>query len=197
MLHGESDHSSEILLAEWLCGGNEIQIEDRVAKFTKWLGKLDVYPQKIRDFSILSSFEFKIYPVGPFPSPPQPSSWVYGHLPFAGLTAADDIFYRWEPFPVSKRIDQKKKTIAPGTFTAPLSEVPFMPTGFSAVARLALPGLLPACFRWELRPAPKTKSRCGASVPMYGQSGGGVEVVFPTGFKNTGPISNPVILPAL
>ena len=37
----------------------------------------------------------------------------------------------------------------------------------------------------------------GASVPLYGQSGGGVEVMFPKGTKNRGPIANPVVLPIL
>ncbi len=32
--------------------------------------------------------------------------------------------------------------------------------------------------------------RCGASFPLYGQSGGGVEVEFSKGFKNLGPIAN-------
>ncbi len=39
--------------------------------------------------------------------------------------------------------------------------------------------------------------RCGAVIPNYGQSGGGVEVFFPNGAANVGPIANPVIIPAM
>jgi hypothetical protein len=38
---------------------------------------------------------------------------------------------------------------------------------------------------------------CGASVPLNGQSGGGVEVLFPKDFNNRGAIANPVILPVM
>ena len=56
------------------------------------------------------------------------------------------------------------------------------------MARYALPQLLPACWRYELRPPGNTAVHYGASVPLFGQSGGGVEVSFPSTFKNSGPI---------
>jgi hypothetical protein len=74
--------------------------------------------------------------------------------------------------------------------------VPFVTSGFGAVGRFALPSLSPACWRWELRPPPAIMFRCGASVPPYRQSGGGVEAEFPAGFVNVGAIASPVILPA-
>ena len=40
-------------------------------------------------------------------------------------------------------------------------------------------------------------TECGASVPLYGQSGGGVEVRFPTKATNRGPIPNPIVLPVM
>jgi hypothetical protein len=170
---------------------------DRSHLFEEWFRTLRMLDHSLENDRIISSMEFKLFPIGPFPNPPQPGQWTYGHLPFIGLTGTSDVYYRWEPWPSSKRINQATGMVAPGTFTAPLSEIPFMPTGFSAVARLALPGLLPACFRWELKPPPNTSTRCGASVPLYGQSGGGVEVAFQGGFHNVGPIANPVILPVL
>lgn len=170
---------------------------ERKELFSEWLAMLEPFERSLDEHQVVPYVQFRHFPIGPFPRPPQPRGWTYGHLPFIGVTGTDDIFYRWEPWPISKRIDQATGQVAPDTFTAPMSEVQFMPTGFSAVARLALPGLLPACFRWELRPPPFTHSRCGASVPMYGQSGGGVEVAFQNGFKNVGPIANPVVLPAL
>jgi len=129
--------------------------------------------------------------------PPSPPRAVYGHVPLFGLTKTDDVFYRYESFPTSRRINQSTLQVAPGTFAAPQSELPFMPTGLSAVARCALPSVMPARWRWEIQPVPGTPMRFGASVPLYGQSGGGVEVEFPNGTANRGPIANPVVLPIL
>ncbi len=88
-------------------------------------------------------------------------------------------------------------TIAKDTYAAPASEAPFAPTGFAAVARFALPNLMPACFRWELQPVAGTHLECGASVPLYGQSGGGVEVKFTSLTNNRCSIADPIVLPAL
>ncbi|MFK0207700.1 hypothetical protein [Agrobacterium sp. NPDC090283] len=182
----------------WARGDNPFDAPvNATQQFLAWIGELDELPQTITGFSVLPRVEFTLFPIGPFPQPPQPNSWTYGHLPFAGTTGTQEVYYRWEPWPVSRRIDQTGGIIAPDTFTAPMSEVQFMPTGFSAVARLALPQLLPACYRWEIRPPTNTPMRCGASVPMFGQSGGGVEVAFPNGFSNVGPIANPVVLSPL
>ncbi len=181
----------------WAQDNNSEDETDSIQPFSAWLAELEVLSLDLTDLQVIPRVEFTLFPTGPFTSPPQPGAWTYGHLPFAGTTGANEVYYRWEPWPISRRINQSKRTILSGTFTAPMSEVPFMPTGFSAVARLALPQLLPACYRWEVRPPANTPMRCGASVPMFGQSGGGVEVAFPGGFKNVGPIANPVVLPAL
>ncbi len=170
---------------------------ERNGLFREWLGTLGSFEHSFEGSRVVPSLQFRHFPIGPFSQPPQPNFWTYGHLPFIGVTGTDEVFYRWEPWPISRRINQNSGTVAAGTFTAPMSELQFMPTGFAAVARLALPGLLPACFRWELRPPSFTHTRCGASVPMYGQSGGGVEVAFQSGFRNVGPIANSVVLPAL
>lgn len=130
------------------------------------------------------------------PAPSRPAS-VYGHLPFGWRCGSNDVFYRCEPWPKSRRIDQGTRTIKHGTYACPASELPFIPTGFAAIARYALPNLTPACFRWELQPVAGTVLDCGASVPLYGQSGGGVEVFFRTNTSNRGPIANPIVLPAL
>ena len=187
----------EILSETWLSRDDHALETTREEQFADWLERLKPFEMPLQNSRIVPSIEFKLFPIGPFPQPPPPSQWTYGHLPFVGLTGADEVYYRWEPWPTSKRIHQITGKVVPGTFTAPMSELPFMPTGFSAVARLALPGLLPACFRWELQPPARTPTRCGAGVPMYGQSGGGVEVAFNDGFNNIGPIANPVVLPPL
>jgi hypothetical protein len=56
---------------------------------------------------------------------------------------------------------------------------------------------MPACYRYELQPDANTDIECGASVPLYGQSGGGVEVKFVKQTNNRCAIANPVVLPAL
>lgn len=102
-------------------------------------------------------------------------------------------------YPTSRKIDRSVNppTIAQDTYAAPASEAPFAVTGFAAVARFALPNLMPACFRYELQPVAGTLIECGASVPLYGQSGGGVEVKFTNLTNNRCAIADPIILPAL
>jgi hypothetical protein len=126
----------------------------------------------------------------PVPTPP-----FVIRLPIGDQTGADDVYYRYERFPTSRRVNQSKRTIEPETYAVPSSELEFMPTGFSAVARCALPTPLPACWRWEIKPTAKTYFRVGAVVPLFGQSGGGVEVYFPKSVDNRGPIADPVVLP--
>ena len=104
------------------------------------------------------------------------------------------MIYRWEAYPTSRRINIAAKTIAQDTYAAPASDAP---TGFAAVARFALPNLMPACYRYELQPDLNTDIDCGASVPLYGQSGGGAEIKFVKQTNNRCAIANPVLLPAL
>ncbi|MGH6742756.1 MAG: hypothetical protein ACREDY_27620 [Bradyrhizobium sp.] len=126
---------------------------------------------------------------------PRPA-YVYGHLPFHGKCGGSDIYYRYEQFPTSKRIDLKKRTVAKDTYAAPKSEERFTPTGLSAVGRFALPLVLPACWQYELTPAQGTRIFYGASVPLYGQSGGAVEVMFPD-LSNLGALPALKVLPIL
>jgi hypothetical protein len=140
-----------------------------------------------------------VTPVSPLPPTPPRPPVIYGHLPFKATTLPETVIYRWESYPTSRRINRTANppTIAQDTYAAPASEVPFAPTGFGAVARFALPTLLPACYRYELQPVAGTPIECGASVPLYGQSGGGVEVKFTALTTNRCAIADPVILPAL
>lgn len=194
MSGSEDDGKVERLLDEpWLSGG---EAESRAEPFEAWVAQLPPFEGILRNGRVVDR-RFWIVPAGPFPPPPAPPTTVYGHLPFVGQCGRDEVYYRWEPFPTSRRIDPSTNAVSPGTFTAPLSEVPFVASGFGAVGRYALPGLSPANWRWELRPPRGTRFRCGASVPLYGQAGGGVECVFDSGFANVGPIANPVVLPTL
>jgi hypothetical protein len=172
---------------------------DRVRAFGAWLEGLeqkDLRPLEAREFVS----RLAVAPRGQLPPTPARPAYIYGHLPFSTVTLNDTVIYRWEAFPTSLRIKRPPvagNTIEADTYAAPASEVPFAPTGFSAVGRFALPNLMPACYRWELQPDPGTSLECGASVPLYGQAGGGVEVRFPKRSLNRCPIADPVFLPPL
>ena len=188
---------SALMRQPWLQPGRDLPFDERVRAFDVWFEHLRPAPP-LSDppprNNVLGLII--IHPSSLPPPPPRPSS-IYGHLPFSGTTEPNDVFYRCEPWPTSRRIDQAKQEIASGTYGCPQSEFPFFPTGFAAVGRYALPNLMPACFRWELQPTTGSAVHCGASVPLYGQAGGGVEVCFDMVTKNRGPIANPTVLPAL
>jgi hypothetical protein len=139
-------------------------------------------------------------PIGPLPPVPPRPAHVYGHMQFYGDTEPDDVFYRYEYFPNSLRVFQnspKGPYVKKDTCAAPSSEIQFVATGFGAVARFALPTLMPARWRWELQPVSPSRIRMGASVPLYGQAGGGVEIMFENDTLNRGPIANQFVLPIL
>lgn len=206
----------EYLSQPWL--QPHLEFGDREESFLGWLRRLPELDFELEPFSARESVQpilirpheyrgeqvllgYIVGPLGPLPSPPPRPASIYGHLPFGATTAGDSVIYRWEAFPNSRRVIKDPLTgeweVIADTYAAPASEVPFAPTGFGAVARFALPNLLPACFRLELKPPPSTFIECGASVPLYGQSGGGVEIRFPKRTKNIGPVANPVILPVM
>lgn len=93
-------------------------------------------------------------------------------------------FYRFSPFNNDRRIDQKTGDFLPGTYCCPESEIPFVPTGFSAVGRFALPSPRPASFKYEITADVGTDVLFGTVAPAYGQAGGGVEAYFSTGARN-------------
>lgn len=189
---------SELLRTRWLQPDSGLSEEEKEDQFEKWRRSLPESP-RLRDPLIMRNrvAMLHLWSRKPLPKPPTPPTVIYGHLAFRQHTRITDVFYRYEPWPSSRRIDQVNKRIAAGTYGCPASEVAYAPTGFAAVGRFALPNLAPACFRWELQPKHRTTIHCGASVPLYGQAGGGVEVYFPNQTSNRGPIANPVVLPAL
>lgn len=135
------------------------------------------------------------FPFRPVPSLP---TVVYGHLPFHGISSGTDVYYRYEPYPTSRRIDRLQgKVILANTFASPELDAAYVNSGLGVVARYALPQLLPARWKYRLKPPVGTLVHYGASVPLYGQSGGGVEVSFPKPFANSGPIPRPHILPIM
>lgn len=140
---------------------------------------------------------FILNPLGYLPPSPSRPSYIYGHLPFTGVTHAGDVFCRCEHWATSRRVLHKTNQILAGTYGFPASELPFVPTGFAAVGRYALPDLPPACRQYEIQPPPNYTLQCGACVPLYGQAGGGVEVMFPSTFSNAVTLPPSMSLPPL
>lgn len=179
-----------------------------VALYKDWMLKLPKVGSLIHVPATSAQISLSMLSTGtPVPPPPptRPStlptlhpatSTVYGHLPFATVTQATETFYRFESWPTSRRIDTKTNSYLPDTYANPESELPFLPTGFAAVARNALPSLFPAVFKWTLKPAPVTVA-CGAIVPQFGQSGGGVEICFTSGGNDRSIIRRPQIVEPL
>jgi hypothetical protein len=175
--------------------------EARINDFLEWYrdlpeGPESLEPAEVEDSRLILGLIFH-GPVGPLPPVPTRLPYVYGHLQFYGDTEPDDVFYRYEYYPASLRVFPTVAGgwIKDGTYAAPSSEAQFVATGFGAVARFALPTLWPARWRWELQPVPNSRIKMGASVPLYGQSGGGVEVMFEHKTDNRGPIANQFLLP--
>lgn len=172
----------------------------RVKLFQQWAGQHRAAPA----FTVLNvdrkqaaHIAFSLGPLPRHATVPATLVTPYAHLPLIGSAGPGDIYYRHEAFPKSLRINQTGGTVAANTYFSPSSELRFLTTGLNVVGRCALPCYFPAVFRWRIEPATVQTIRCGACVPQFGQSGGGVEVLFPGAFSNNGPIPNPTILPIL
>jgi hypothetical protein len=184
----------------WSPAPSEIVSDGGKSSFESWFRGLKEYGSGQAPFHTGQSpnLEMKLGgPSGGHPAMPTAPTAIYGHLPYHAVTEPDDVFYRCESFPISRRVDRRGNPpkVVPGTFAAPISELLFMSTGFAILGCYAIPSLPPARYRWEIQPAAGTSVRCGLSVPLYGYGGGGVEVAFPSGGDNRGPIANPVVLP--
>lgn len=128
-------------------------------------------------------------PVGPVLAA-RPSSLVK-HV----TLAASRTFCRFSAFQPDRRVDPVTGDVAAGTYAAPQSESPFVPTGFVAVGRFALPNNVPASYRYTLRAPAGTRVSFGTVTPAFGQSGGGVEAFFDSLVVNQAPRVAPVKIP--
>ena len=93
-------------------------------------------------------------------------------------------FHRFSAYKPDRRVNPLTGDFLPGTYASPASELPFLPTGFAVVGRLALPNNLPASHHFEINAATGTDVDFGTVAPAFGQAGGGVEAFFPKGAKN-------------
>lgn len=105
-------------------------------------------------------------------------------------------FHRFSPFNPDRRVNPVTGDFLPGTYACPESEFPFIPTGFAAVGRLALPSPIAASHHYQIEALKDPKGNplhvlFGTVTPAFGQAGGGVEALFPNGAKNTKRVAVP------
>lgn len=89
------------------------------------------------------------------------------------------LYFRYSPFPKDRRV-RKDGGFTAGTYATTLNDASMVPSGFAAVGRYALPSTLSAQFLYPLLTA-ASPVYVGTATPNFGQAGGGVEVLFPTG----------------
>lgn len=106
--------------------------------------------------------------------------------------SANRTFHRFSAFNPDRRVDPLTGSFLPGTYATPDSEVPYVPTGFVAVGRFALPNSLPASFHYEIEAPIGTDVDFGTVAPAFGQAGGGVEAYFANGVTNSKVPPTPV-----
>ena len=94
------------------------------------------------------------------------------------------VFHRFSAFNPDRRVDPTSGSLLPGTYVAPESEIPFVPTGFTAVGRFALPNNLPASHHYVIEAPAGTSVDFGTVAPAFGQAGGGVEAYFKNAVTN-------------
>jgi len=126
--------------------------------------------------------------IGPLPAASVTAAAVSTALPSSlvkhDTLKANRVFYRYSAFNPDRRVDPVTGSFLAGTYAAPESEVPFVPTGFLAVGRFALPNILPASHRFEITAPKGTAVDFGTVAPAYGQAGGGVEAYFANAVTN-------------
>jgi hypothetical protein len=137
-----------------------------------------------------SGFKLLNARIGPLPASSLSSTFggVTTALPSSlvkhDVLAASRRFHRFSAFNPDRRVDPVTGNFLAGTYAAPESEVPFVPTGFIAVGRFALPNTLPASYHYEIEAPKGTSVDFGTVAPAFGQAGGGVEAYFANAVKN-------------
>jgi hypothetical protein len=151
------------------------------------LDRLTPFHLTRQELAIFVAANFPPPPAAP-PPPPLPPNY-YGHLPFITTTYPHEIFYRFEPWPTSPQNVGNPGSIANDTYASPSAELPFLQTGFAAVARNALPSFsrpfLDTSFSRSLVPSvvvrlsPTTANRV-AALRCFFQHGLRIEAPLPT-----------------
>jgi hypothetical protein len=151
---------------------------------------------KVDGGTLASSFDQRVQLQGalaslissPAPAPGSPAGPVVpppGTLrPLSVITSGDEGFIRFTFAVPDPRVNSTTGLVRPGTFCTPYRDGQKLVSGLEAVARFALPVPLPYKHLLLLVPPPGIPMDIGAVAPAFGQSGGGVEALFPSGFTN-------------
>ncbi|MFC1924041.1 hypothetical protein ACFLXA_01570 [Chloroflexota bacterium] len=92
-------------------------------------------------------------------------------------------YYRFCAYPYDKRVDKKTGNFFAGTYATTYNDLHFVPSGFAAVGRYAIPIPTSAQFVSQIITC-DPPTLMGTSPPNFGQAGGGVEVLFNSGATN-------------
>ena len=96
-------------------------------------------------------------------------------------------YYRYSAFYKDKRVASDGSYL-PGTYATTYNDSHFVPSGFAAVGRYALPN--PASAQYVFPILTFTQPTfIGTAAPNFGQAGGGVEVLFEYGAQNRAGLS--------
>lgn len=104
-------------------------------------------------------------------------------------TGIGEIFKRFSHFKDDRRVTSGRG-LTKGTFATTSADALNVHTGMDAVHRYALPDKRPANQRFTISPPQRTSLQRGVAQPAYGESGGGIEVIFVDGSPDhtvTGP----------
>lgn len=91
-------------------------------------------------------------------------------------------YYRYSAYYRDKRI-ASDGSFLPGTYATTYNDMHFVPSGFAAVGRYAMPNPASAQFIFPIITYDRP-TLMGTATPNFGQAGGGVEVLFQNGAKN-------------
>jgi hypothetical protein len=100
-------------------------------------------------------------------------------------------YYRFCAYYRDRRVDPVQGSFLPGTYATTHSDMHFVPSGFAAVGRYALPNPASARFVFQIVTYDHP-SLMGTATPNFGQAGGGVEVFFANGASNRPGSSFPI-----
>ena len=99
-------------------------------------------------------------------------------------------YYRYSPYSKDRRVTADGNFL-PGTYATTYSDMHFVPSGYAAVGRFALPSPASARYLFSIVTC-KVPSLMGTAAPNFGQAGGGVEVYFDSGANHCPGTSFPI-----
>lgn len=170
----DSDDPTSILL-------NGTRIVYAIAQLAMMPGHLSLSSITIAAPRITAAGGGPAAPPAPAPSATvaPPSSLVKSYpLP------ANRVFHRLSPYNPDRRVNPANGNFLAGTYATTDSDFPFVPSGFAAVGRYALPSIQPASHHYQIEAPIHTPVTFGTVAPAFGQAGGGVEALFVSAVVN-------------